>query len=140
MKKGILTALLGLFTTILYFVLYVQSYVRDNDGWGTDVSFNSDMLVLTVVGIAILATGLYVCYSIKKQKNTDNAYNIGFATVGALMTLYPFGKMFKYVGKRIDAKGGYAADIKHYLIWGLFGAFIIALAVINYLDTKKKEN
>ncbi len=140
MKKSILTAVFGLFVTILYLVLYIQSYSKYNDGWGTDVSFDPNMLVLTVVGIAILATGLFACYSIKQQKDVNNIYNIGFATVGALMTFYPFGRMFKYVGKRIDAKGGYFGDIKHYLIWGLFGAFIIALVVINYLDTRKKEN
>ena len=45
MKKHIITLLLGVFTTIYFFVLFVQSYSKYNDGWGTDISFDMDLLI-----------------------------------------------------------------------------------------------
>jgi len=144
MKKGILMTLFGAFVFIYYLVLTLQSYSKYDDGWGTDISMDMDLVVKTLVGLTLLICGIVVLVKTKKHQDTFKTYNTSIIVVGALMSIYPLGLMFKMINKLAKATdeakiAGYKADIVDYLIWAIFGAFILAYGIICYIENKKKN-
>ena len=134
MKKGILMTLFGAFVFIYYLVLSIQSYSKFDDGWGTDISMDMDLLVKMFVGLTLLICGIVVLVKIKKHRDTFKTYNTSILVVGMLMCIYPLGLMFKSIAKH--KSGNVIVD---YLIWAIFGAFILAYGIICYLENKKKN-
>ncbi|MCR5706549.1 MAG: hypothetical protein K6G48_07125 [Acholeplasmatales bacterium] len=140
MKRGIFTTLFGLFVTILYLVLSIQSYEKYDDGWGTDISMDMDLVVLAICGIVVLVVGLYDLYLNAKLNEgfslkVKASYVYGGLTLGALTCLYPLGMMFKSIAKE---KG--ATVITNYLECAIFGGFILAGAILLFLDLRKNKN
>ncbi len=133
MKKGILMTLFGAFVFIYYLVLTLQSYSKYDDGWGTDISMDMDLVVKTLVGLTLLICGIVVLVKIEKHQDTFKVYNTSINVVGLLMCIYPLGLMFKSIAKH---KSG--SVIVDYLIWAIFGAFILAYGIISYIEHKKK--
>ena len=133
MKKGILMTLFGAFVFIYYLVLTLQSYSKYDDGWGTDISMDMDLVVKTLVGLTLLICGIVVLVKIRKHQDTFKVYNTSINVVGLLMCIYPLGLMFKSIAKH---KSG--SVIIDYLIWAIFGAFILAYGIISYIEHKKK--
>ena len=133
MKKGILMTLFGTFVFVYYLVLTLQSYSKYDDGWGTDISMDMDLVVKTLVGLTLLICGIVVLVKTKKHQDTFKTYNTSIIVVGALMSIYPLGLMFKMINKH---KSG--SVIVDYLIWAIFGAFILAYGIISYIEHKKK--
>jgi hypothetical protein len=133
MKKGILMTLFGAFVFIYYLVLTLQSYSKYDDGWGTDISMDMDLVVKTLVGLTLLICGIVVLVKIRKHQDTFKVYNTSINVVGLLMCIYPLGLMFKSIAKH---KSG--SVIVDYLIWAIFGAFILAYGIISYIEHKKK--
>ncbi len=143
MKKGILMTLFGTFVFVYYLVLTLQSYSKYNDGWGTDISMDMDLVVKTLVGLTLLICGIVVLVKTKNSQDTFKTYNTSIIVVGTLMSIYPLGLMFKMINKLVKATdaakiAGYKADIVSYLIWAIFGAFILAYGIISYIEHKKK--
>ncbi len=134
MKKGILMTLFGAFVFIYYLVLTLQSYSKYDDGWGTDISMDMDLVVKTLVGLTLLICGIVVLVKIEKHQDTFKVYNTSINVVGLLMCIYPLGLMFKSIAKH---KSG--SVIVDYLIWAIFGAFILAYGIISYIENKKKN-
>ncbi len=134
MKKGILMTLFGAFVFIYYLVLTLQSYSKYDDGWGTDISMDMDLVVKTLVGLTLLICGIVVLVKIRKHQDTFKVYNTSINVVGLLMCIYPLGLMFKSIAKH---KSG--SVIVDYLIWAIFGAFILAYGIISYIENKKKN-
>jgi len=133
MKKGILMTLFGTFVFVYYLVLTLQSYSKYDDGWGTDISMDMDLVVKTLVGLTLLICGIVVLVKTKNSQDTFKTYNTSIIVVGALMSIYPLGLMFKMINKH---KSG--SVIVDYLIWAIFGAFILAYGIISYIEHKKK--
>ena len=143
MKKGILMTLFGTFVFVYYLVLTLQSYSKYDDGWGTDISMDMDLVVKTLVGLTLLICGIVVLVKTKNSQDTFKTYNTSIIVVGTLMSIYPLGLMFKMINKLAKATdaakiAGYKADIVSYLIWAIFGAFILAYGIISYIEHKKK--
>ena len=134
MKKGILMTLFGTFVFIYYLVLSLQSYSKYDDGWGTDISMDMDLLVKMFGGLTLLICGIVVLVKIKKHQDTFKTYNTSIMIVGMLMCIYPLGLMFKMIAKK--KSGNVIVD---YLIWAIFGAFILAYGIICYIENKKKS-
>ena len=134
MKKGILMTLFGTFVFIYYLVLSLQSYSKYDDGWGTDISMDMDLLVKMFVGLTLLICGIVVLVKIKDRQDTFKTYNTSIMIVGMLMCIYPLGLMFKMIAKK--KSGNVIVD---YLIWAIFGAFILAYGIICYIENKKKN-
>ena len=133
MKKGILMTLFGLFVFIYYLVLMIQSFEYYNDGYGKDISVDQDIMVKMFVGLVLLICGIVVLVKIKKKQDTFNTYNYSIILVGMLMSVYPLGMMFRSMNKH---KSG--SVIVDYLIWTIFGAFILAYGIICFIEHKKK--
>lgn len=143
MKKGILMTLFGTFVFVYYLVLSLQSYSKYDDGWGTDISMDMDLVVKTLVGLTLLICGIVVLVKTKNNQDTFKTYNTSIIVVGTIMSIYPLGLMFKMINKLAKATdaakiAGYKADIVSYLIWAIFGAFILAYGIISYIEHKKK--
>ena len=133
MKKGILMTLFGTFVFIYYLVLTIQSFYYENDGYGKTLEMDQDLVVKTLVGLVLLICGIVVLIKIKKNQNTFATYNTSIIVVGILMSIYPLGLMFKMISKK--KSGNVIVD---YLIWAIFGAFILAYGIISYIDYRKK--
>lgn len=138
MKKGILMTLFGAFVFIYYLVLTCQSFYAytDEDSdiiYGRGFELDQDLLVKTIVGLILLICGIVVIIKIMKRQETFKVYNTSIIVVGALMSIYPLGLMFKSINKH---KSG--SVIVDYLIWAIFGAFILAYGIISYIEHKKK--
>lgn len=140
MKRGLFTTLFGLFVTILYLVLSIKSYEKYDDGFGTDISMDMDLVVLFIAGLIILIVGIYDLYLSVKTKeglslNVKMAYTYAGLTLGAVTCLYPLGMMFKSIAKK---KG--QTVITNYLECAIFGGFILAGAILLFLDLRKNKN
>lgn len=133
MKKGILMTLFGTFVFVYYLVLMIQSFYFENDGYGKTIEFDQDLMVKTFVGLILLICGIVVIIYTKKRKDTFKTYNVSINLVGLLMFVYPLGLMFKMINKK--KSGNVIVD---YLIWAIFGAFILAYGIISYIEHKKK--
>ena len=141
MKKGILMTLFGAFVFIYHLVLTCQSFsaYTDTDSedpsiiYGRGFELDQDLLVKTFVGLIILICGIIVIVKVMKKKETFKVYNTSIIVVGALMSIYPLGLMFEKINKH---KSG--SVIVDYLIWAIFGAFILAYGIISYIEHKKK--
>ena len=134
MKKGILMTLFGTFVFIYYLVLMIQSFYFENDGYGKTIEFDQDLMVKMFVGLVLLICGIVVLIKIKNSKETFTTYNTSILVVGILMSVYPLGMMFRAMNKH---KSG--SVIVDYLIWAIFGAFILAYGIISYIENKKKN-
>ena len=146
MKKGILMTLFGAFVFIYHLVLTCQSiygytdHGYDDDGNiipdvvnGHGFEIDQDLLVKTIVGLTLLICGIVVLIKLKKKQETSTTYHSSIIVVGLLMSVYPLGMMFKAMNKH---KSG--SVIVDYLIWAIFGAFILAYGIISAFERKEK--
>lgn len=132
MKRNLLTLIFGVFTTIYFLVLFIQSYSKYNDGWGTDISFDYDIFIKLLCALIILTVGVVSVYKSYKNSDSKFEYACGISLIGFITTLYPLGLMFKSIAKKKPND-----TIVDYLIWSIFGAFILAYGIIRYIDYKK---
>lgn len=157
MKKGILMTLFGAFVFIYHLVLTCQSfyaytdYAYDDEGniipdiiYGRGYEIDQDLMVKTFVGLVLLICGIVALVKYIKKQDTFKTYNTSIIVVGTLMSIYPLGLMFKMINKLAstsnpDKIAGYKGDIVDYLIWAIFGAFILAYGIISYIEHKKKN-
>ena len=138
MKKAILMTLFGAFVFIYHLVLTCQSfytYTDEDSGiiYGRGFEIDQDLMLKTFVGLILLICGIIVIVKVMKKKETFKVYDTSIIVVGALMSIYPLGLMFKMINKH---KSG--SVIVDYLIWAIFGAFILAYGIISYIEHKKK--
>ncbi len=141
MKKAILMTLFGAFVFIYHLVLTCQSFYAytDTDSedssiiYGRGFEIDQDLMLKTFVGLILLICGIIVIIKVMKKQETFKVYDTSIIVVGALMCIYPLGLMFKMINKH---KSG--SIIVDYLIWAIFGAFILAYGIISYIEHKKK--
>ena len=133
MKKGILMTLFGTFVFVYYLVLMLQSFYFENDGYGKTIELDQDLLVKTIAGLTLLVCGIVVLIKLKKRQETSTTYHSSIIVVGLLMSVYPLGMMFKAMNKH--KSGNVIVD---YLIWAIFGAFILAYGIISAFEKKEK--
>lgn len=141
MKKALLMTLFGAFVFIYHLVLTCQSFYAytDTDSedssiiYGRGFEIDQDLMLKTFVGLILLICGIIVIIKVMKKQETFKVYDTSIIVVGALMSIYPLGLMFKMINKH---KSG--SVIVDYLIWAIFGAFILAYGIISFIEHKKK--
>lgn len=138
MKKGLLMTLFGSFVFIYYLVLMIQSFYYEDDGYGKTLEFDQDLMVKMFVGLVLLICGIVVLIKVEKNQDTFKTYNTSINLVGIIMCIYPLGMMFKTIVK-LNKHKATTNDVIGYLIWAIFGAFILAYGIISYIEHKKKN-
>ena len=81
--------------TLLALILFCQSIEVYNDGWGTDVSSNEDLLVGLLVSIIVLTFSIINLVSKKSEEEIQFSKYLSFSVASGLISLYSFGKFFK---------------------------------------------
>lgn len=130
MKKSILTLLFGTFVFGLYLVLAIKSYSYYSDEYGTDISVDGDCVTLALIGLFVAIVGIVMIVRAKKDLTVN--VNQVITVIGFVMTFYPLGLAFKMLAKK---KPESSID---YFLWAIFGAFMLAYGVIDYIDGRKK--
>lgn len=128
---GIIITAITSILTVLSLIFMIQSYEFYSDEWGTDISFDSDYLVLLIISITLLIAGIYLIYTYNKIYNSNVIYATTF--IGALLfSLYPLGRFFRALAK----KSTYV-EAQWYLYVGLVGLVLLGLVIYKYIKAKK---
>ncbi len=121
---------LGLFISILALILLIKSFAVYDDGYGTDISFNMDMVVFLIIGIAVL---IYGVNNLRKDSNLENYY-LTSLVITVLTACYPLGTFFKAIAKHKPF-----IDYSNYLYIGIIGLTLFIYYLFAYLDYKKSN-
>ncbi len=133
-KRG-LVAFMGLSIMIIAIVMFALSFGSYDDGYGTDISFDMDFVILFICGIALLVYGIYTIYAYHKNLSTKLAYYGAFGIISVLIAFYPLGVFFKAI-----SKGKPYLENQEYLYAGILGLIMIAFLIFSYIsDQKRKE-
>lgn len=132
--KRSMIALMALTIVIISIVQFSLSFYHENDGWGTDISFDMDSVVLLLCGMALLVYGLYSIYAYKKAKSTEYLYYGCFGVISVLMAFYPLGVFFKAMAKKKPF-----LENQNYLYIGLLGIMMVIYLLCHYLSTTKNK-
>ena len=140
-KAKIALVCFGGVLTLFALILFCQSFQVYDDGWGTDVSSNEDLLVGLIVSIIVLT---YSIINLVSKKTEDEiAFNkyISFSVASGLISLYSFGKFFKNLAKAISkGKEFVYADYQNYLYLGIVLLPLLIYSIFKVLEKKKKKN
>ncbi len=132
--KRILLASLSLLIMIIAIVMFSLSFQNENDGWGTDVSFDMDSVVIFLCGLAFLCYSIYSIYAYKKNISCRTAYYGAAITTSALLAFYPLGVFFKAMAKEKPF-----LENQEYLYIGILGIVLLFYLGFSYLaDAHKK--
>ena len=125
--------ILGLFLLIFFTIKYVNSFYSEYDGWGTDVSFDSNYLILLLTGLILII----ICVStIIKQLKFDKDVNrltcLQFIILCIINIIFAFARILK------ASKKGYDAEFNRIQIYISFiiGFFTTYIYLYHF---KKKE-
>lgn len=132
--KRSMIALLGFLAMIISIVEFSLSFYKENDGWGTDISFNMDSVILFICGLAIFIYGAYCLYAYKKKKDTEAMYYGCFGIVAVMMAFYPCGVFFKAMAKKKPF-----LENQDYLYIGILGIVMIAYLIFSYISNSKNK-
>ena len=132
-KRCILIGLAALIV-IISIVMFSLSFEIYDDGYGTDISFDMDYIVLMCCGIALLVYGILDVISYRRQKSTRIAFYSCFGVISSLLSFYPLGVFFKAI-----SKGKPYLENQEYLYIGIIGLFMLAYILFSYLSTTKYD-
>ena len=128
-----ISALIG-FAVSLY--LFIKSYAKYSDEYGTDISFNEDYLIALFVMIIFT---VYTAYNLFSKSVRDCSSIVGLS-ISALISFYSLGHFFKALFKALNkGKEFIFTSYQNYLYIGLFTLFIfIAYVIKPYQEFKNK--
>ncbi|MDE5565829.1 MAG: hypothetical protein K2I77_02475 [Anaeroplasmataceae bacterium] len=132
--KRIFIVLLGLAVSIISIVEFSLSFYKENDGWGTDISFDMDSIALLICGVALTVYGIYCIYAFYKDKEIEMAYYVTFGVIAVILAFYPLGVFFKAMAKHKPF-----LDNQDYLYIGIVGILMIAYLIFSYLSDYRKN-
>ena len=130
-KRGLIT-FMGASIVIISIVMFALSFSRYDDGYGTDISFDMDSVILCLCGIALLVYGISSIYAYHKNISTKIAYYGAFGTISVLLAFYPLGVFFKAI-----SKGKPFLENQEYLYIGIIGLIMIAFLIFSYISDQK---
>lgn len=128
---GIIITTISSISAILSLIFMIQSYEFYSDEWGTDISIDSDYLVLLIISITLLVAGIYLIYTYNKIYNSNVVMGCMFVS-SLLFGLYPLGRFFRAL-----AKGSTYVEAQWYLYVALIGVALLGLVIYKYIKTKK---
>ncbi len=134
--KKIINIIIGAFITIVSVVMFIQSYEKYSDEFGTDISFNNDYVILLLIGLTILIYGI-----ITFKTENSLSYQISGMVISSLVSFYSLGVFFKALNKAIldKEKNFDFLDNQLYLYVGIVGALILGYYTVSYFVAKKNH-
>ena len=136
--KKITNILILVFSILLLSIgvaLLAQSFVYKDKGWAVKLEFNSNMIVLVIVGVVSLIYSILRLINFKDEKK---ALFISLTVISLLVSFYGLGEFFKNL-----ADGSTYGECQHYLYFGLVSGVILAIVLVNFINlikTTKEEN
>ncbi len=124
---GILTLGTGMFGCFLSF--YILSFSSYNDGWGTDVSFNEDYLILALIGLFFAILGVFLLLAHLKKKEDKRILFGGLGAISTISLVYALFMVIKSYVKGLSTTPFY---------WGWFFVSLL-LALLSFCMFKAKE-
>lgn len=128
--KKIIVLIIGLFISILSLCFMIKSFTIYDDGYGTDISFDMDMVIFLIIGIAICIYAI-TCFKVTNQQS----FYITAIVISTLISLYPLGTFFKAI-----AKNKPFIDYQNYLYLGIIGALTLIYFLLGYFEFKKNNH
>ena len=126
---GILTLGTGMFGCFLSF--YILSFASYNDGWGTDVSFNEDYLILCLIGFFLAILGAFLLWNHLKKKENKNVLFGGLGAISVISLIYGLFMVIKSYVKGLSTTPFY---------WGwFFVSLLLGLLSVCLLKTKDSK-
>ncbi len=124
---GVLVLGLGAFACFLSF--YILSFSSYNDGWGTDVSFNEDYLVLALLGAFLAVLGAFLLWAYLKKKENKAILFGGLGAISSISTVYALFMIVKSYVKCLSTTPFY---------WGwFFVSLLLGLLCLCLFKTKE---
>lgn len=134
--KKILNIVIGIVITITSLVMFIQSFQKYSDEYGTDISFNSDYVITLLIGIIVLTYGI-VTFS----KEITNYSNISGMMISFLLGTYLLGTFLKSLNKAIidsSTKFDFVGNqLKLYI--GIIAILTFIFYLISYRNEKIKN-
>ena len=127
--KKICLLLVGLSSTIISIILYINSFEIYKDEWGTDISFNEDYVIAILLSLVVLIYGIT---NITNPNN--NAFSLVVTLLSSITTFYTLGVFFKAISKNKPFNENYA-----YLYIGIISLFILDYGIFSILENKNKN-
>ncbi len=120
---GILTLGTGMFGCFLSY--YILSFASYNDGWGTDVSFNEDYLILALIGLFLAVLGAFLLFAHLKKKENKNILFGGLSAISLISLVYALFMVIKSYVKNLSATPFYWGWFFVSLLMGLLSACLL---------------
>lgn len=129
MKKGIIITTLGAILSLVYLVLYICSFALENYDGDKSVSFNSDFLIMLLIGLIILVCGILYIKNEKKGQSSTKLVSFCFGTIGLIIACVGLGNMFELISDKASYE-----EIISSMIDGIIGIITLALAIVCYKE------
>lgn len=131
--KKILNIIIGITIILTSLVMFIQSFQKYSDEYGTDISFNNDYVITLLIGVIILVYGI-----VTFTKEITNYSNVSGMMISFLLGAYSLGIFLKALNKAIldsSAKFDFVGNqLKLYI--GIIASLIFAYYLISYRNEK----
>lgn len=124
----------NVFSLAISLYYYIVSFSFYSDEYGTDISFNSDYVILLLV--LSLSLGYLIYLLINDLKNNKIKFNyIIPSTQMGILSFYSLGVFFKQMNKNKPF-----VDYQIYLFFGIVTLILMAYFIVRYFFKSQNEN
>lgn len=124
----------NVFSLAISLYYYIVSFSFYSDEYGTDISFNSDYVILLLV--LSLSLGYLIYLLINDLKNNKIKFNyIIPSTQMGILSFYSLGVFFKQMNKNKPFM-----DYQIYLFFGIVTLILMAYFIVRYFLKSQNEN
>lgn len=128
---------LGAVVFLIGLILFIKSYeFADYGEGGKEVTFNSDYIIIILVGVVISVLGIISFYNENKLYQT-----IGGITASCIISFYSLGVFFKPLSKALfDAKKKFVFEsYQWYLYIGLICLVLLVYYILDFFMQRKNN-
>ena len=128
-----------LFTAAL--IRFIQSFEKYDDGYGMDLGFDSDHLIMMITSTILIV--YFSCELYHDMKKTPNPFTATYALLftSAIISFYATGTFLKPLLKAVS-KGTefHFYEFQVYFYSAIFGFVLLAYSLVRYFSEKKRTN
>lgn len=133
--KWLPLAMTGIMTFGCALVSFIISYEFYQDEYGTDISFNEDMIVVMIIGLIV---ALFAFVALSKRKEVVKEAYISGTLISAMACFYPMGVFFKSLFKSLSKKQEFDfSSYQNYLFIGIIALFVLVYMIVSLVQLYK---